>query len=135
MYKSGQERIGLNDSLMDIIIKLSERNPGALGVCMDIYKKGGEIDPDDFMEGYGGLLALDTHGIYGPRIWMLFKDVCGGNLIATMAALRAVQLGFASDVALNYAIDNYGKGFDIKDLYAKVKAQLPKFAELPETKP
>ena len=121
-------RIVLQDSMRDILLKVGEGNPGALRVCMDIVKEGKQIDPDNIVGGIGVLLSLDDMGIYGSRIWMFFKDVCGENLVGMLSVLRARQLGFISDTTINFAIDNYGKGIDVKDCYKKVKERLPKFA-------
>lgn len=120
----------LNDTGMDVIIKLADGNPGATTVMVEIYKQGATIDPDSALGGIGAILALDTHGIYGPRIWMLYKDVCGQDLRVMLAILRAVQLGFLSESTLNYAIDNSRRSpttLDVPALVAKVEQRLPRF--------
>ena len=122
-------RITLEDSTLSAIVKVSEGNPGATYVCAELYKQGETIDPNAAMGGMAPILALDTHGIYGSRIWMLYKDVCGSNLALTVAMLRAVQLGFLSESILNHAIDNYGEGLDVAEMYKMVKERLPKFVD------
>jgi len=108
-----KDRVTLEDSFMDVVIKLAEGNPGAMNVIMQLYQNAAHIDPQDFMGGLGSVLALDTHGIYGSRIWMLYKDVCGEDLVMTVAQLRAVQLGIIGQSILDHAIDNYGAGIDV----------------------
>ena len=83
-----KEIIDLTDSMMSAIMKLSEGNPGAMQVCMKIMDKAEEIDPDAMLGGLGVLLSLDTHQIYGSKIWMLYKDMCGEDIVKTLAVLR-----------------------------------------------
>ena len=122
-------KLDLNDSIEDIIIKMSEGNPGAISVCMMLYTRGGAIDPDDWLGGSGGVLSLDSIGIYGSKIWMLFKDVCKQDLVKTVAMLRAWQLGFVPKDTLLHAIDNYGAGIDTDALLAQVQERLPAFGQ------
>ena len=122
-----QCRIGMTDSAMDICTKMSEGNPGALTVIIDMLTKGETIDPDSWCGGLGSILALDSHGIYGSRIWMLYKDVCKENLVNTIAVLRACQLGHISEATLQQAIGNYGQGIDLETLVSGVKEALPDF--------
>lgn len=110
----------------ELVWKMSDGNPGAATVMMTIMENE-DIDPDAAMGGIGTILSLDTHGIYGPRIWMLYKDVCKQNISHMLALLRAVQLGYCSEGALNKAIDNYGEGLNQPELIAKVKERLPAF--------
>lgn len=122
-----KERIKLEDTPKDIVMKMCEGNPGALTVLMSMLRDGGSIDPDDFMQGIGAVLALDSNNIYGSRIWMLHKDVCKGNLPKTIGMLRGWQLGLVSEAALSHAIDNYGDGVDVDGVVQKVKERLPNF--------
>ncbi len=120
-------RISLKDTGVTVIIKMCEGNLGAISVCRQLLSDTPKIDPDSFMGGVGIILSLDTLAIYGSRIWMLYKDVCGQNIHDTLAVLRGVQLGFISQATLNYAIDHYGEGISVKDLVKQVKERLPKF--------
>jgi hypothetical protein len=122
-----RDRIRLEDAPMSAIMKLVEGNPGATTVCADIFKIAHEVDPDAALEGMAPIFQLDTMGIYGSRIWMLYKDVCKGNIVKVIAVLRAVQLGLISVSILNHAIDNYGEGLDINEAHMKVKECLPNF--------
>jgi hypothetical protein len=120
-------RIKLSDSIGSSVAKMAEGNPGAVTVMAQMLQRGEEIDPDSFLGGVAKVLSLDTHGIYGPRIWMLYKDVCGEDIEKTMGLLRACQLGFLAEDALNVAIDNDGKGIDVDALMKQVKERLPRF--------
>lgn len=127
--KMSHERITLTDNAQSAIAKLSEGNPGALNVCCQLYQETPEIDPDAAFGGLSSLLALDTLGIYGAEIWMLFKDVCGQNLSRTVAVLRANQLGLLSDAKLKRAIQNRGEGVDTAEMFNAVCDRLPNFAK------
>ena len=94
-----------------------------------MLKRGAEIDPDALGGGLSGLLSLDTHGIYGSEIWMLYKDVCGQSLPKTIGLLRAVQLGFESESKLKQAIQSYGNGINVDVLFQRVCERLPNFAK------
>jgi hypothetical protein len=127
MFRHGKERLKLDDSVMDIVQKMSDGNPGAITVIMAVLSKGGGIDKADFMGGMGTVLSLDTHGIYGSRIWMLYKDVCNEHLPSMIGILRAYQLGFLKDADLDSLIDGKFKEPSrpfIKDALIKVKERL-----------
>jgi hypothetical protein len=44
--------------------------------------------------------AVRQLGIYGPNVWVIFKDVCEQNHARMLAVLRATQLGMLSSEAL-----------------------------------
>lgn len=127
------ERINLGDSVMDIMMKMSDGNPGAIRVLMELFNKGAIIDPDDFLGGLGAILSLDTYGIYGSNIWILYKDICDEDIVKTLATLRAAQLGFFSIPELRSACseDSYEAKtpIPVDDLLVKVKERLPKFGQ------
>ena len=120
-------RIKLTDTLLDATMKIGDGNPGAIHVCAQMLTKGDAIDPDAAMGGVANLLSLDSAGIYGPRVWMLHKDVCGEDLVTTIGLLRGWQLGIVTEAELLHAIDNRGAGIDVSDVLAKVREQLPNF--------
>ena len=123
-------RIKAEMNMQDMFLALCEGNPGALRVCMELFKGAEQIDPGSFHAGFASLLMLDTLKIYGPRIWMLYKDVCGENLVKMVALLRAYQLGQLAGVtenALNHAIDNRGAGLNIDLALKAVKEKMPNF--------
>lgn len=90
-----------------------------------------KIDTDAAFGGFANIMDLDTLGIYGSRIWMLYKDVCKEKLYKMIAVLRSWQLGFVSASAINHAIDNYGEGLDVSECVVKVTEQLKGF-KIPE---
>lgn len=129
-----EERLTLEDTGKTAVFKLCEGNPGALNVLMQLVMSYEKIDPDSVFGNLSGLLSLDTYGIYGPRIWMLYKDVCGESIINMIAVLRAVQLGKLDLDRLDGIID--GKNFggssklDMDEILATVQQQLPGFGRV-----
>ena len=126
---SSPKRIRLDMTAGDAIMAIAGGNPGALNVCVMIMQDGGAIDPDSALGPAGAILSLDQHGVYESRIWMLYKDVCGQDLVKTLACLRGVQLGFLREADLNHAIDNRGAGLDVDAVLADVRKRLPRFAQ------
>lgn len=123
--RNHKEKISLHDSKREIVTKLSEGNPGALNVILELLDSS-RIDPDSVLGGFGNLLSLDTHGIYGSNIWLLYKDCCGQSILNVVTVLRAVQLGLMSEATLWKHIDGWIK-FDMESIYKEVKDRLPNF--------
>lgn len=122
-------KLDLNSTFQDIILHVSEGNPGALQVCMSILKENEIIDPYDWVAGIGTLLRLDDMNIIGSKIWILFKDICECKLSHFLGLLRANQLGYLTDFDIHNAINN-SRGkivFDKKEILQKVKNRLPNF--------
>jgi len=126
-------KIGLTDSTVDVLFKMSEGNPGALQVIMGILEQGDKIDPENAFGGLGTVMLLDTYEIYGPRIYMLCSDCCRKDLVAVFTMVRAVQMGMHSVEELNASIgtDLGGRGTDIyekaQELCKELQTKLPKF--------
>lgn len=59
-------------SVADIISEMSEGNPGAINVMCMLVKSD--------KLGVLHLLALDDMNIWGPQIWVGFKDHCNQDL-------------------------------------------------------
>lgn len=120
-------RIKLEDTVEDALLTVADGNPAAIMIMTRILKEAAAIDPQDCLGGLGVIMDLDTYGIYGPRIWMLYSDVCGKDLVKMLAVMRALQLGKLETAALQHAIDNRGKGVDLDAILADVKAYLKEF--------
>ena len=116
-------RIQLTDNLIDVVMKMSDGNRGAMSVCTQIVQQADGIDPMG-VPGLIYLLHLDTLEIYGPRIWMLYKDVCHHSMTDMLGLLRGYQLGFLSPAVLKNGIENYGDGIDIADILKQVSERL-----------
>jgi len=128
-------KIKLSDTFIDVASKMSNGNPGALNVLMDLMQPiTNEIDPDNIMGWMGNILSLDTIGIYGGDIYVLMNDICENNVVKFVTILRSHQLGFLDGNVIRDACsrqDYSGKKMiDIIDLHKKVKKQLPSFSDL-----
>ncbi len=64
-------RITLNDTIQSTVVKMSDGNPGAMTVLMKLLQKE---------HGIFKLLKLDTLGIYGSAIWVVYKDLLGEDI-------------------------------------------------------
>ena len=67
-------------SWVDIVVVLSEGNPGAARVLADIIK-------EDQVEGIHLCLHIDDMNLRGPQIWVGFKDHCGQDVDVFKAAI------------------------------------------------
>lgn len=88
----------LNDDIMSSIIKISDGNPGAISVIMQLVENNNRIDPDDIFSymGIGFILTFDEYKIYGSDIWVLYKDQCNSDIRKLIMLFRAAQLGLTS---------------------------------------
>jgi hypothetical protein len=66
-------KLNFNTDYKEAIKLISEGNPGALRVLFECYEK-------NFLIGQFIVAELDIKGIYGWRIWELYKDKCGEDL-------------------------------------------------------
>jgi hypothetical protein len=128
-------KIKLNDDIKTILFNMSDGNQGALTVLMELLKpQTNEIDPDSLLGGFGSILSLDTIGIYGTDIYVLYNDICDQNLTLFIALLRAHQLGLINDVLLRDVSgrqDRSGKELiNTEEIYNQVKKELPNFGDL-----
>lgn len=126
------QRIELHDSTLTVVSKMCEGNSGAMQILMEMLSpKTNEIDLDNMLGGIGAVLMLDTIGIYGGDIYVLHNDICGRDMVMTIAVIRAVQLGFLDGPTLKNACgrkDRSGKDMvPVEELYKKVKERLPAF--------
>jgi hypothetical protein len=116
-----RNRVELSDSVIDVAVKVAEGNPGAIKVCTLLLKDTKGIDPMAAFGGLGMLLAFDDRGIYGSRIWVLYKDVCGESIPNLVALFRGHQLGQIRDSEL------FDTGRDFAALAKAIKSQIGTF--------
>ena len=77
------EKITGDMSIMDMMMVMSEGNPGALTVLMQMMQ-----DPRSTLD----ILLLDSLDIRGSKIWMLYSDSCNkdmGKFERTLMVLRS----------------------------------------------
>lgn len=124
-------RFTVDMSTFQLVAAMADGNPGAVTVMAQLYKYGPIIDPDAWSPA-AHLLALDDMEIYGPSIWILFKDRCESNVVNVLTLLRCQQLGLlkTEDIQLaakeEYPLPNH-PGFDFVALREMVKAEIPNF--------
>lgn len=124
-------KINLTDSTMDVVVKMSNGNPGAVDVIMKLLTQSNNIDPDDIMGGLGKILLLDTYGIYGTDIYVLYNDICERNLPKMVAVICATQMGIFSSHILKDACSRQDysgrKLIPVDELCEKIKERLSLF--------
>lgn len=130
-------RISETDSARTAVTKLCEGNPGALRVLCDLFKASPVVDPGAMAgSGLAPLLLLDEWGVYGPHIWLLYKDICGEDITRMLTVMRAAQLGIIlpDEILMSIKLaDGPGggyRGFINQDsLLEKVQERIPDFAK------
>lgn len=128
---NGNPRITLNMGMFEIVAALSENNPGAVSALVDCMKCVVTVDPDSGFRELTPLLDLDTLGIYGPSIWVLYNDNCQRSAYKMLVLLRAWQLGFLPESELHgYANERSDSITDgrFEFLEKQVRERLPNFA-------
>lgn len=65
--------INSDDSLREVLLKMSEENPSAMRVMLKIIERLGN-------SGFSFLLQLDDMNIRGMQIFVGYKYHCGGDL-------------------------------------------------------
>lgn len=99
-------KLKLEDSLLDIMMKMSEGNPGALTCLIEMAKK---------KDWYGEaneivmIMSLDTMELYGLNLYMLWNDCCDRDLIKMELVLRNYQMGILSKEEIHKNL-NQGRG-------------------------
>jgi len=119
-------RIQPTDTLQEGIVKMVDGNPGAVTVCVELLKFNERIQPEGGkMGGMVYILALDEFEIYGSRIWMLFKDVCGEDIRKMAVVLVARSHGLITQKELDLAINGTGLKLDLDTLVETVVERFP----------
>lgn len=128
-----KERITLHMTTIDAIVALAEGNPGATVAMTELMKSAATIDPEHMLGALAPLLMLDSFGIYGSHIWMVYKDICNHDVTKTLAVIRALQLGIIRKNQLNLDDNNRAHltNITLDELYAQVCAELPEFGKAP----
>jgi len=88
-----QTRIQLTDTLVEMIVKMTEGNPGATKAIGSMIHITSVIDPDCAFGLRGPIIYLDSYGIYGSAIYTLYNDHCNRNPHKMLVLLRAAQMG------------------------------------------
>lgn len=119
-------RIKLTDSILDVVVNLSDGNPGAVRVLTELMAASPKVDPQSAFGPLAPLLDLDNLDIYGPKIWIFFKDVCGKDIVNMLAAMRAVQLGLMPETKIKNAVATMSP-LDCQEILKGVMVRLDQF--------
>jgi hypothetical protein len=120
-------RIGLNTTLLQASMLVSEGNPGAMTALMALIKESPKIDPQSIWKEWGPFMSFDSYAIYGSEIHVLYKYICEFNCLKVLTLLRAVQLGLLPCAALKTAIETEQHNFNFEELLYKVQEQVSQF--------
>ncbi len=105
-------KIKLNDDINDIIVKLSDGNPGAMSMLFGIIKH----KEDDFVDLLSIFLTIDKMGLYGSHLYMLWNDCCNRDTEKTIQVIYAYQKGLIKESDIIERIKNVGYGRSFNDL-------------------
>ena len=86
----------LEDNAIDVVVKMSDCNPGAIMAMSELIKHNEIIDPDSIFGEFSAILRLNELEIYGTDIYILFNDKCDKDVRKLIILCRATQLGFYS---------------------------------------
>ena len=84
-----EEKIKPNMSAQEIVITMCEGNPGAINVLMQMI---GDPNPRGFLD----ILLLDSMGIRGSQIYMLWSDCSDKNMEKYFRTLMMLRCGIFS---------------------------------------
>lgn len=82
-------RITADMSMQDMLITMSEGNPGALTCMMQMMNS----DPRALLD----ILFFDSIGIYGSKIYMVWNDCCGRDMGKFKETIQAFREGKFSE--------------------------------------
>lgn len=103
--------LGLNDTVLDAIVKMSEGNPGGMNVLVELLQHGKKWHG---LDGIMLVLHLDKMGVYGSNLWLLYSDCCKRDINLVERVLRAHQLGIISEEDVWNHIENSIPFTDLK---------------------
>ena len=101
---SNKTRITAGMTLTEVIITMADGNPGALTCMMQMVQS----DPMAMLD----LLSLDSLGIYGSKLYMLWSDCCGRDMKKFKETIIAFREGKFSYEEIHANLNQtYGKPF------------------------
>jgi len=107
----------LDMTVMDMMVAMSEGNPGGLTVIMELIKR----QPDT---GFLLLCHLDDMNIRGCQIWMGFKDYCNHDFDRFIECIKTRDEGMVNKINAM----SYDQGVEWKATQHKEKSR-PKFPQ------
>ena len=80
------ERIKFTDSFQEVIIKMSEGNPGCLAFLMELVKYR-EI------KAMSDILLFDNMRVYGSKLYIFWNDCCDRNMEKASLVMDKLKKG------------------------------------------
>ena len=76
-----RESIRFDMSLLDVLVLMSEGNPGAITVLNKVLEAQPEM-------GFLTLLSIDDMNLRGSQIWVAYKDHCKEDILLFLELIR-----------------------------------------------
>jgi len=89
-----RKEINLHDNFQELLMKMSEGNPGGLSVLMQIAKEFSKCPEDAFIH----MMLLDDMNIRGSQIWMGYKDYCGSDIKKFIQCIKEKNQGMINKI-------------------------------------
>lgn len=122
-------KLQLTDSTMEILDKMSEGNPGALSILTTLlFKETAEELVDSVMHI---ILPLDTLGVYGSKLYMLWTDACDKNTDKVKKVIELWRIGKITKEEIHENLNQgYAKPFDqVEEFFKKKDDDLERIEE------
>jgi hypothetical protein len=120
-----------SDNEAAAIAKMADKNFGSWDTMCKIVTKGPLIDPETVGQPMAPIHALDAMGIRGKDIYVLYNDICYGDLPKTLAVIKAAQNGMLPVEILKEASsreDCSGRDMvPVFKIYDRILNQFPNF--------
>jgi len=84
----------LDDTLEDIVVKMSKGNPGAMSAIVSLLSEYPLADPLNPLKELAPILTFDYLGIYGTDLYIIWNDKCNRDVYKIFILIRSIQLGF-----------------------------------------
>lgn len=105
-------RIELTDTPIDIIVKMSEGNPGAMAFMGQALK-----EPENLILI---VLPLDTLEVYGSKIYMLWNDACDRDIEKVKRVIERWRTGELTKEEIHTNL-NRGRALPFKEKKGETK--------------
>lgn len=103
-------KLQLQDSLHDVLIKMSEGNPGALSCIMGLKDQMKETD------WVQALLAFDMVECYGSHLYMVWNDACDRDYDKFKKVITAIKKQRITKETIIDRVKNVGRAKSFDDL-------------------
>ena len=95
-----KERITADMNMLEMIVTMSEGNPGAATCLMQMLQE----DPMAMLD----ILWFDSMEIYGSKIYMLWNDCCGRSMTKLKETIKYLKTGVVTKEQIH---ENLNRGY------------------------